>query len=49
MLPGQMSLLHLASILDAPRNLSLKFGQNHTLNSLDLNVVFKIQNTDFYD
>ena len=33
MLPGQMSLWHFDSVLDDPRNLRLKFGQNQVSNS----------------
>ena len=33
LLPEQMSLLQLETVLDGPRNLSLKFGQNWVINS----------------
>ena len=36
MLPGQMSLWWLASVIDDPRDLSLKFGQNQVNNSWDI-------------
>ena len=36
MLPGQMSLWHLESVQDGPRNLRLKFGQNWISNSRDI-------------
>ena len=36
MLLGQMSLLHLEYVLDSPRYMSLKFGQNQESNSSDI-------------
>ena len=36
MLPGQMSLWQLGSVLDGPSNLPLKFGQNPVSNSRDI-------------
>ena len=36
MLPGQMSLWQLESVLDVPRNLCLKFHQNRVSNSWDI-------------
>ena len=36
MLPGQMSLWQLESVLDVPRNLCLEFGQNRVGNSWDI-------------
>ena len=36
MLPGQMSLYQLESVLEVPRNLPLKFGQNRASNSWDI-------------
>ena len=36
MLPGQMTLYWFASVLDIPRKLPLKFGQNRAINSLGI-------------
>ena len=36
MLPGQMSLWQLESVLDVSTNLSLMFGQNQVSNSWDI-------------
>ena len=36
MLPGQMSPYQLESVLEVPRNLPLKFGQNRAGNSWDI-------------
>ena len=36
MLPGQMSLWQLESVLDVPRNLPVKFHQNRVSNSWDI-------------
>ena len=36
MLPGQMSQQQLASVLDDPKNLPLKFGQNQASNNWDI-------------
>ena len=36
MLPGQMSPYQLESVLEVPRNLPLKFGQNRASNSWDI-------------
>ena len=36
MFPGQMSLWHMESVKDGPRNLPLKFGKNQVSNSWDI-------------
>ena len=36
MLPGQMSLWQLESVLDVPRNLPLKFHQKRVANNWDI-------------
>ena len=36
MMPGQMSLWHMESVQDGPRNLPLKFGPNRATNSWDI-------------